>query len=79
MPCASRDELPLQQVTPEYSSPSRITGMSSAGNACHVSFGSSRTGTAGSTGKLRRLAVTAISAICTMPSRRPGMTPPMNR
>ena len=66
-------------VTPEYKRPNRITGIISAGNASHVTRGSSRSGTAASTGKLRFLAVAAISPICTPPSSSPGITPPRKR
>jgi hypothetical protein len=56
-----------------------MTGISSAGIARQVIPGSSRSGTFSSTGNRRRLAVNAISAICTAPSRSPGTTPARNR
>ena len=66
-------------VAPLYRQASRITGISSAGNVSSVMRGSSRSGTGGSTGKLRRLATIAISSICAMPISRPGMMPPSSR
>ena len=58
---------------------SRITGISSAGNARTVSPGSSRTGIGSDTAKPRLVAITQFSAISTTPMNTPGRIPPRNR
>ena len=59
--------------------PSNTTGIISAGKARQVTPGSSRSGTAGSTGKLRRRAIQLLTPAITAAISSPGMKPPRNR